>query len=175
MNNHAIKSGVILGVINIIIILLMYLIDPTLLASLWALVIVVVAFIALVSYFGINNRYEKGGFLSFGKSWIYSIQVMIIAGILGTIFRILLITVIDPELPEIIVEATVANQEAILNRFGVPEEQMEEGLEKAREAAEEQNTPQGMAKGFITVLFIYAVLSLITGAIIKKNEPELEG
>lgn len=175
MNNNAIKSGLIIGVISIIVTLLMYLIDPTLLASMWAGLIIFVIIISLVAYFGIQNRNEEGGFMTFGSAWIYSMKVFVIAGIIGTIFRVLLFNAIDPELTEIVVDAAVENTEAMMQNFGAPEETMEQGIEDARVRTEESLTVMGNIKGFAWGLIFYALFSLITGAIIKKNEPEFEG
>ncbi len=174
MNNHAIKSGVILGIIGIVITLLLYLIDPTLLASGWIGFGSLIIFVGIVAYFGIQHRNESGGFMTFGQGWVYSIQVFLIAGLVSTIFRILLFNVIDPELSEIVVDQMVENQASTLSGFGVPEDQIDEQLDKIRESGMEGNTPIGMLKGFLFLAIVYAVLSLITGAIIKKKEPELE-
>lgn len=174
MNKHALKSGIIYGIVGIIVTILLYVIDPTYLVAWWALVVFLILAIGFVSYFGIQYRNDNGGYMTFGKAWIYSIQVFILAGILGTLFQITLYQVIDPELPDILVEAQIENQRSMLSGFGMPEDQMEEAIEQAREGIEDGVTPAGMAKGFLFALIFYAIGSLITGAIIKKKEPELE-
>ncbi|WP_462248028.1 DUF4199 domain-containing protein [Ekhidna sp.] len=174
MNNHAIKSGVMLSVISIVLTLLFYLIDPTLLAKWWVGIGILVISIALVAYFGIQHRNEIGGFMAFGKAWIYSMQLLVVAGLIGTIFNILLYNVIDPELPVIVADQAVENAEAMMANFGMPEDQMDEALEKTRTDTLERFTVTGSLVGFLWGLIVYAILSLITGAIIKKKEPELE-
>ena len=174
MNKHAIKSGIIIGVITIVITLLMYLVDPTVMASMVAGLGILAISLGLVAYFGIQYRNEEGGFMPFGKSWIYSMQAFVIAGLIGTIFRILLFNVIDPELSTIVADAMIENQESMMSSFGMPEDQMEEALDKARESTLDGFTPMGSIIGFLWFLIGYAIFSLITGAIIKKNEPEVE-
>lgn len=174
MNSHAIKSGVMLSVISIVITLLFYLIDPTLLAKWWVGIGILVVSIVLVAYFGIQHRNEIGGYMAFGKAWVYSIQLLVVAGLIGTIFNILLYNVIDTELAEIVADEIVATQESMMSNFGMPEDQMDEALEKARVDTLDRFTVMGSLKGFFWGLIAYAVISLITGAIIKKKEPELE-
>lgn len=172
MNNHAIKSGVIVAVLNIVIVLLIYIVDPALMASMWMLILFVTT-IGLAAYFGVQHRNEEGGFMAFGPAWIYSIQLFVTAGLVGTIFNILLYNVIDPELPEIIAEQAVINGEKMMANW-VPEDQLDEALEKTRTDTLERTTIAGSLKGFAWSLIIYAVFALITGAIIKKKEPEEE-
>ena len=175
MNNHAIKSGLMIGVILIVITLLLYIIDSTLLAAMWVGIVIFILLMVLVSYFGVQHRKEIGGFMTFGKAWIYSMQAFVAAGLIVTIFNILLYNVIDPELPSIIADKSVENAESMMQRFGMPEDQMDEALEKARTDTLDRFTVTGSLVGFLWGLIIYAVLSLITGAIIKKKEPEFEG
>ncbi|MEO9482105.1 MAG: DUF4199 domain-containing protein [Ekhidna sp.] len=173
MNNHAIKSGLMLAVISIVLTLLIYIVNPATLASMWMMLFFLV-FIALVSYFGIQHRKEIGGFMAFGKAWVYSMQLLVVAGLIMTIFNILLYNVIDPELPVILADQSVENAEAMMSRFGMPEDQMDEALEKTRTDTLDRFTVMGSIKGFLFGLIFYAILALITGAIIKKKEPELE-
>lgn len=173
MNNHAIKSGVMLSVISIVLTLLIYIVSPATLASMW-MMLFFLFFIALVSYFGIQHRKEIGGYMAFGKAWVYSMQLLVVAGIIMTGFNILLYNVIDPELPAILADQAVENAESMMSRFGMPEDQMDEALEKTRTDTLDRFTAMGSIKGFLWGLIFYAILALITGAIIKKNEPELE-
>lgn len=174
MNNHAIKSGLIVGVISIVLTLLAYIVDSSMLAAWWFGLTVFVLLLVLVSYFGRQHREEIGGFMPFGKAWVYSMQLFIVAGIIGTIFNILLYNVIDPELPAIVADKAVENAESMMSGFGMPEDQMDEALDKTRADTIDRFTVTGSLIGFLWGLIFYAILSLITGLIIKKNEPELE-
>ena len=175
MNHHAIKSGLIVGVVTIVLTLLLYIIDPSLIVSTWLLLIIPLLLVFLILYFGTQHRNEIGGFMPFGKAWLYSMQVLIAAGIIGTVFNILLYNVIDPELPETIADTAVENAESMMLKFGMPEDQMDEALEKTRVDTLKRLSVAGSIKNFFLGLIFYAILSLITAAIIKKKEPELEG
>lgn len=172
MNKHAIKSGAIIGAISVVISLLMYIIDGSLFATWWLGLLIFAVIIGLVAYFGIQHRNEETGFMTFGQGWIYSMQAFVVAGLIGTIFRILLFTVIDTELAEIVTEKAVENTAAMMESFGTPEEAIDQALEDARTSTMESFTVAGNLKGFGFAVIFYAVFSLITGAIIKKKEPE---
>jgi len=175
MNNHAIKSGVMTGIISIVLSMLIYIIDPTIFAIWWLMLLLMLIYVGLIIYFGIQHREQEGGFLSFGQAWVYSFTGLVTYGLIATIFSVLLYNIIDPELPEIVTDAVVEKSEAMMLSFGMPEDQLDEALEKTRVDTLERFTVIGALKGFLWGLIIYAILSLISGAIVKKNEPELEG
>ena len=170
MKDHALKSGVILGVVGILISLIVYIIDPLLMIKWWFSLSSLVLFIALVSYFGIQYREMLGGFVSFKIAYIYSILTFVLAGLIGTAFSILLFQVIDPDLPQLMSEAIIEQTVEMMEGFGANQEIIDEAIEDADPAA--SFTVMGQIKSFGMVLIFYAVMSLITGAIIKRKEPE---
>lgn len=172
MNNHAIKSGTIIGVIGIVISLLLYIVDATLYANIWLMLLLGGVNLGLVAFFGVKYRNEIGGELSFKDAYLYSLQAIVLLVIIGTVFAIVLFTIIDPGLPEIIADASVENTEAMMQKFGAPTEGMDDALDKAREDTLGRFTVGGLAKGGGIRILINLLFCLITGAIIKKNPPE---
>ncbi|MDC1516159.1 DUF4199 domain-containing protein [Cyclobacteriaceae bacterium] len=170
MKDHALKSGVILGVVGILISLIVYIIDPLLMIKWWFSLSSLVLFIALVSYFGIQYREMLGGFVSFKIAYIYSILTFVLAGLIGTAFSILLFQVIDPDLPQLMSEAIIEQTVEMMEGFGANQEIIDEAIEDADPAA--SFTVMGQIKSFGMVLIFYAVMSLITGAIIKRKVPD---
>ena len=170
MKDHALKSGVILGVVGILISLIVYIIDPLLMIKWWFSLSSLVLFIALVSYFDIQYREMLGGFVSFKIAYIYSILTFVLAGLIGTAFSILLFQVIDPDLPQLMSEAIIEQTVEMMEGFGANQEIIDEAIEDADPAA--SFTVMGQIKSFGMVLIFYAVMSLITGAIIKRKVPD---
>ena len=170
MKDHALKSGVILGVVGILISLTAYIIDPLLMIKWWFSLSSLVLFIGLVSYFGIQYREMLGGFVSFKIAYIYSILTFVLAGLIGTAFSILLFQVIDPDLPQLMSEAIIEQTVEMMEGFGANQEIIDEAIEDADPAA--SFTVMGQIKSFGMVLIFYAVMSLITGAIIKRKVPD---
>ena len=170
MKDHALKSGVIMGVVGILISLVVYIIDPLLMIKWWFSLSSLVLFIALVIYYGMQYRELTGGYLSFKKAYIYSFLAFVVAGILGLVFNIFLFHVIDPDLPEMISDAIVEQTVEMMEGFGANQEVIDQAIEDADTAA--SFTLIGQIKSFGMVLIFYALMSLISGAIIKRKEPK---
>jgi len=172
--NHAVKWGVIVGVINIILLLLIYVIDITLLANWWVGILFLIINLIVVIYAGINFRNTGDGYLRFGKAFTYSFVLLIVAGLIGLVFRIILFLVIDPDAVSVIADATVDKTEQMLSNFGMDDSQIDEAVEKARENVVKQYTVSGMLIGYLISIIFAAIGALIVGAIIKKKNPEEE-
>lgn len=170
MKDHALKSGVIMGVLGILISLVVYIIDPLLMIKWWFSLFSLVLFIALVTYYGMQYRELTGGYLSFKKAYIYSFLAFVVAGILGLVFNIFLFHVIDPDLPEMISDAIVEQTVEMMEGFGANQEVIDQAIEDADTAA--SFTLMGQIKSFGMVLIFYALMSLISGAIVKRKEPK---
>ncbi|MDG1104688.1 MAG: DUF4199 domain-containing protein [Cyclobacteriaceae bacterium] len=170
MKDHALKSGVILGVVGILISLTTYIIDPLLMIKWWFSLSSLVLFICLVSYFGIQYRKILGGFVSFKIGYIYSMITFVMAGLIGTAFNILLFHVIDPDLPQFISEAIIEQTAEMMEGFGANQEIIDQAIEDADTPA--TFTVIGQIKSFGMVLIFYTLMSLISGAIIKRKVPE---
>lgn len=166
MENPAIKNGVILGVIWILFNLLLYLINPNLIGGLYVNAI----FLAAVFFMWKSANEEKAlndGFLSFGEGFKSSLLTILIGLFIGLLFKHLLSSVIDPELPELLKDNALSQIEVFSSYMS------EEQLEAASEAIEEQDfspTIVGTLSGYLMLLVIpYLPTALIIGAITKKE------
>jgi hypothetical protein len=167
---HALKWGLIVGVIGAILTLLLYVMGPEYMVKWWVGLISLALFIGLVIYGGITYRNEIGGYMDFGPAFMHGFITLAIAGIVGTIFNLVLYTVVDPNLPEALTEATVEQAMSMAEGFGAPAEALEEAAENARTQAEGQFSATGLVKQYFIGLIIYAVLALITGLIVRRKE-----
>ncbi len=167
---HAAKWGAIIGGASIILTLLIYIIDYTLLAD-WKMLILLLVFLGFVIYAGINYRNQNGGYLSYGKAFQHSFITFAVLGILSTAFTLILYTAIDTELPAKLTEVSIENAQKMMERFGMPEDQMDKALEDARARSADQFSAVGLVKGYAFGLIFYAVLSLIGALFVRKNEP----
>ena len=138
----ALKSGVIIGLVMLVISFLIYFIDYSLLVAAWYGFAVFVLFFGLVIYFGIQYRKEIGGFMPYGPAFQFAFVTLIVSGLISTLGNIILYQLIDPGLSELLVKVQLENMLAFA----------------------------GQIKGFGVSLIIYAIFSLILGAIIKKRD-----
>ena len=168
--NHSLKFGFIIGIINIIIGVLAYMVGESLMVKWWFGLLVLVINIALLVYSGNQYRASLGGYMNFKTAFSVTFVTFVIAGILGTIFNILLYQVIDPELPGRLSKAAVEQAEKMMTNMGASTDRVDEQLSAIEERMDGQFSLMGQLKGFGIGIIIYAVISLILGAILKKSE-----
>lgn len=169
---HALKWGLIVGGISIALSIVSYAVDYAMLANWKFGIFVLVMFIGLTIYGGINYRSEIGGFLPYGKAFQHGFILMAVSGLISTLFTLILYTVIDPELPAKLTDVAMENAEKMMEGFGVSADQMDKAMEDTRKRTENQFSISGLGMGYGIGLIIYAVLAAITSIFVKKNPPE---
>jgi hypothetical protein len=170
--SHAIKWGIILGVIAVVITLLLYIVDYSYLADWKVGIFTLLLFLGCVIYAGINYRSQVGGYLPYGKAFQHGFVLLATAGLIHIVFAIILHNVIDPELPQKITDATIEKTSEMLAGFGMQEDKIEEQLDKMREDMPERFTPGGQLISYLWALILYAVVSAVSSLFVKKNTPE---
>lgn len=171
--SHALRFGVIMGVIAIILTLVLYAVNYALLADWKIAILFLCIFLGYVIYAGINYRNETGGYISYGKAFQHGFIILATAGLINILFAIILYNVIDPEMPQKLTDVTIENTEKMMTSFGAPPDRMEEQLDKMREDMPKRFQPGGQLISYLWALIMYAVVSAITSAFVKRNEPEV--
>tara|TARA_R110002124_G_scaffold170608_4_gene338217 strand:- start:29154 stop:29702 length:549 start_codon:yes stop_codon:yes gene_type:complete len=166
----ALKSGVTIGLVMLVISFLIYFIDYSLLVAAWYGFAVFVLFFGLVIYYGIQYRKEIGGFMPYGPAFQFAFVTLIVSGLISTLGNIVLYQLIDPGLSELLVKVQLENMLAMLDNFGAGDNISSDQINEMRTEMEDAFTFAGQIKGFGVSLIIYAIFSLILGAIIKKRD-----
>ncbi|MGC4020752.1 MAG: DUF4199 domain-containing protein [Cyclobacteriaceae bacterium] len=169
---HALKWGVIMGIINVVIGVLLYVVDYTMLTDWKTGILIVLLVIGVTIYAGINYRSEVGGFLGYGKAWQHGMIFMAVGGLVYSIYNLILYTIIDPELPAKLVEAAVEKAQAMAESFGASGDALDKAMEDTRKRTEGQFSVVGVMTGFAFSLIFYAIIALITALFVRKNQPE---
>ncbi|MCM0041852.1 MAG: DUF4199 domain-containing protein [Algoriphagus sp.] len=171
----AVRPGLIIGLVSLVITYVAYFIDSSYLASGYFGLIALVLFFGLIIFFGKEFRKESGGFLTFGAAFNFSFFAILISGVIGLIGNILLFHVIDPTLPQVLGDLTFETQLEMMENFGQnPDSMPTEALDKMKEASASNFTLVGQLKGFGFGLVAYAIIALILGAILKKRDKSLD-
>lgn len=171
----AIKGGLIIGLISIIITMLTYVVDVSLMVD-WKFSLGLFA-VSIFLFVFIGKKYRNEymeGFIKFGEAFRFIFIAAICSSILSGFFMILLYNFIDPELPEIITEKVLQNTEAMMETFGTPTEAMDEAMEQVEKDLEGKFSVGGILAGSWAWLIAAAFYALIAGAIIKKSKPEFD-
>jgi len=167
---HAVKFGGIVGMVSAILTILLYVIDPALMVNMWLGLSLLAIFLGLVIYGGISYRKEIGGYIEFGPAYIHGFVVLVIMGIIGLAINLLLHNVIDTSLKDTLTEVSLEQTGNMMEKFGAPQDAIDEALEEQRGKAEDQFSNMGLLKGFFIGIIAYAVIALITGLIVRRRE-----
>lgn len=166
----AVRFGLIWGAISVIITLLIYVVDVTFMIKWWFGLLMLAVSIGYIIYAGINYRKDIGGYMDYGPAFMHGFVTLAIAGIIGSIFNLLLYTAIDPGLPEVLTDAAVEQARSMAEGFGAPPDAAEEAANNARDQTAGQFTTMGVIKGYFIGLIMYAVLAAITGLVVRRKE-----
>ncbi|GGF40468.1 DUF4199 domain-containing protein [Echinicola rosea] len=166
----ALRSGLIIGLISLVISYVVYFINATSLASSWMLLLLVLSFV-LVLVFGFSYRKELGGYIPFGAAFQFSFFTLVVAGIVGLFGQLLLFQVIDPALPGVLADQQMQNTMEVMESFGAADAMSTEQIDEMKQGMLDGYTVGGQIKSFGFVLIFYAICALILGAIIKRKEP----
>lgn len=153
--------GLITGFASIIYILILYFADlMTNAQASWITWIILVIGI----YLGTKAFRDQlpGGYISYGRALGTGVMISLFYGILTAIFMVLLYTVIDADL---INKVIAAQQEKMLEKGAVTEEQLEQGLEMGKKLF----IPMVLISSLFLSVFFGTIISLITSAILKKE------
>lgn len=170
----AVRSGVILGVVSIIITLLLYLIDGALLANIGIGFGILALLLILVVVFGINYRKSVGNALSYLNAFLFCLVVLVVGGLIGNIFNYILFNFIDPDLVDLITKASIDNTVSLMERFGADQNAIDEAITRTEEQLEGQYTFGGIAKQYLYSWIAYVLISALGGAIVWKRPVEEE-
>jgi hypothetical protein len=167
---HAARMGAIGGGIGIALTVLIYIADIRLMADWKVGIFFLLFYLGYVIYAGIQFRKESGGYLPYGKAFQHGYITLAVGGVISTLFSILLFHVIDPSIPETLTQASIEKTEEMMAGFGMPEDKIEEEIEKqdipGRFTVVGQLTQLGWS------LLINAVVAAITAIFVRKNQPE---
>ncbi|WP_316798083.1 DUF4199 domain-containing protein [Pedobacter frigidisoli] len=170
----SLKYGFILAAVSIVVSLTLHFINPVLVYTSFAAQIgIFILFIALLVVSGINIRKEIGGYWSFGEAFKAFLIISLILAITATLYNVILMKVIDPDLPAKAAAAIEDAQRAMMAKFGLGNEEIDEALAKAGNMQEKlEPTFKNILTSFGVSIAMYGVLSLILSAILKKKQPE---
>lgn len=170
--NHAIKFGAILSVISILVVLLVYVIDWTIMATLGFIGIMILVGIGFVIYAGINYRKSVGGYLPYGQALLHCLIVLGVSGFISMLFNFVLYNVIDSELPQKLTEVIISNTETMMTKWNTPQGQIDEKIAEMKVELPNNFTTVGLILGYLKAYIGYVIIALIVGLITRKNQPE---
>ncbi len=169
---HAARNGLLMGFISIVLTLLIYMVDISIMVEWTFSLFTFLLFAILTVIFGRGYRTQVGGYLSYGESFQYAFVVVAVSGLIGLMFNIILFNIIDPELPETLTRLIMEAQEKMLLNFGASDDMIDDTLETMERDLPTQYTPLGQLKSSWAIVLGAGILGAITAIFIKKKRPE---
>lgn len=168
----AIKKGLVLGFIHILIFLVLYILFPSKLTGFSYVFIILAVNLGYGIYQGIKYRNSIGGFIGFGIAFQYALIILVVNGLLNTIFLVIFLF-LDPSLPDAMAQSQLDTSIYWAQKFGAPDEAIDGIQEKFNpEDVTKRYAPLGLLSGFGIALIFYAIGASIIGLFVKKNQPE---
>lgn len=174
MSPQLIRESLVVGAAFVLLNVLAYLADPTLLASTWfGFGIGILSWVALVML-GVRERKRQDNVLRYWPSWKALMIASAIVILMSTVWQLLLFNVIDSGLVAVLEEAAIENAVSMMEGFGTPESAIEEAVAQMEDGQiREGYAPGRMAiNGLIGIAFM-GVLNLLFALIVRK-EPGMQ-
>lgn len=169
----AMKKGLILGVIHIVLFLVIYVAFPSKLTGFSYLFIILAVNLGYTIFQGIQWRKSVGGYVSYGAAFKYAFVVLLFNGLLGTVFTMIFL-LIDPAFPDQMAQSQLDTSIYWAQKFGAPDDAVEQIRDKYNpEDVTKRFTPVGMLTGFGIALLFYGLGALIIALFVRKREPEM--
>lgn len=164
--NQAVKWGAIFAVLEIVLLLIFYLFNTSLLLD-WKIksLLIIVSIIAWI----IIGRSAYAGTSGYQQRVIHGLTLFITANIVVTLFNLILYQVIDPYLPEKLADDAVQQTEEVLSQF-MSHELLDIELQNVREKIEGKFEILSQLKNLGFAICGSLVIATVCGAINKKSQ-----
>jgi len=167
---ESVKAGLVIGAISIVVFLIEYVADikpigfmkPILLLLIGLAISITLLVIYLKKY-----RTELGGFISFKDAFLFGLIALVVSGIISSLFNFLFLQFFDPGYMKSLMEAQKDWMENYLSGK-MSDDQIQEQLNKIDKQMNISAIRQMLTSLAGSAIF-GAIISLIVGAIMKKN------
>ncbi|WP_203296366.1 DUF4199 domain-containing protein [Luteirhabdus pelagi] len=165
----ALNYGLILALGTIAVSVIVYAVGMHLEQPWWQSVLNLLIMIACIVMGLKAFKREGDGFLSLGDALKTGLAISLIAGLIGSIFTYIFVTVIEPEFVSQMLEVT--REKMVEDNPNMTQEQMDMAMDMTGKFM----SPWIMfAMGLIASLFFGFIVSLVAGLIMKQNRPTYE-
>jgi hypothetical protein len=168
----AIKKGLILAIIHIVVFLIVYYVFPEKLTGMSYAAFILVFNLAFCFVSGNQWRNQVGGYIDFGNAFKYVFVIFVASGVIQTIFSVIFLY-IEPSFPEVMAQSQIDTSVYWAQKFGAPDESLEKMNEEFDpEELAERYKLSSLPLRFGLGLIFYAIGAAIIGLIVRKREPE---
>lgn len=161
------KYGIYYGVVSIVLQLISYYVTPI---NVWVQMLLGFVIMGVMFYLaGKAERDANGGVLPYGVALKTTFLTGFVGVVIATLFSIVLIQLVDPGLVEKLTAMSVDAARSMMEKFGMPEDQVAEALEKAEAEAANSFTPGKMLLSILTNSIFILIIAAIVSIFVKKE------
>lgn len=162
------SHGIYLGIALILITVLIYAFDISLMTEWYLMVINLILIIVLGTMAVKRAKTACTTLFTFKEAFTPYFLTVFIGLLLATIFSLILFNVIDPQAAETLKELTLEKQAQMFENFGMTEAQINEALAAA--ANEDAFSLKNIAISFGSQLIIFSIIGLIVALIFREKD-----
>lgn len=164
----ATSYGVYLGLALILITVLIYAFDLSMMTE-WYLMVINFVLILALSIMALKKAKSSSTSLFSFKNAFGTYFLTVFVGLLiATIFSLILFNIVDPEAAETLKELSMEKQAEMFENFGMTEAQINEAMVKMQE--EETFSLKNVAISFAAQLVFFSVIGLIIALIFREKD-----
>lgn len=163
IKKNGIQYGLYIGLITILLTVIVYVIDLSLLGwvnGLSFLIIIVLSCI-LIS----KTKKQLKGVITFKEAFTTFFIATIVSVVISMAFSYILFKIVDPEANEYLKEITIKSTVEMLEKFGTPSSEIDKAVEKIEKT--DNFSIGSILQGTVIAILIYSVIGLILAAIFK--------
>jgi len=165
----ATSYGLYLGIALILITVLIYAFDISLMTEWYLMVINLVLILALGTMAVKKAKEASTSLFSFKNAFSSYFLTVLIGLFMATIFSLILFNLIDPEAAETLKELTMEKQAAMFENFGMTEAQINEAMVEMQK--QETFSLKNIGISFASQLVIFSIIGLIIALIFREKDP----
>ncbi|MFV8226011.1 DUF4199 domain-containing protein [Christiangramia aquimixticola] len=164
----ATSYGVYLGISLILITVLIYAFDISLMTE-WYLMVLNLILILVLGTMAVKKAKTASTTLFTFKNAFSAYFLTVVTGLfIATIFSLILFNLIDPEAAETLKELSMEKQVEMLENFGMTEAQINEAMIKMQE--EETFSIKNVTISFASQLIFFSIIGLIIALIFREKD-----
>ncbi len=165
----ATSYGLYLGIALILITVLIYAFDISLMTEWYLMVINFILILVLATMAVRKAKATSNTLFSFKNAFAAYFLTVFLGLLLATVFSLILFNIIDPEAAITLKELTMEKQAEMFESFGMSEAQINEAMIKIQE--EETFSIKNVAISFASQLVFFSIVGLIVALIFREKEP----
>jgi len=160
--------GIYLGIALILITVLIYAFDISLMTE-WYLIVVNLILILVLGTMAVKKTKAASTSLFTFKNAFSAYFLTIVIGLfMATIFSLILFNLIDPGAAETLKELTMEKQAAMFENFGMTEAQINEAMVEMQK--QETFSIKNVAISFASQLVVFSIIGLIIALIFREKD-----